>query len=104
MMFLIVNAKGVGALCAPIAFPVTNMTPTRAACTLIATPSLLVLATRHSPLATIQSPANTTRASKCASVDIAGLRPRSTALHSRILSTRITTTEIMKNAATAASR
>ena len=36
--------------------------------------------------------------------DVAGFRPRSTAVHSRKLSARITTTEIMKNAATAASR
>ena len=36
--------------------------------------------------------------------EITGFRPPSTAHHSRMLSARITTTETMKNAATAASR
>src|SRR5207248_10513685 len=51
-----------------------------------------------------QSPATATRGWNGASLDSAGLRPCRTAAHSRMLSARMTTTEIMKNAATPASR
>lgn len=51
-----------------------------------------------------QSPATATVASNGTSEDTVGLCPPSTATHSRMLSAKITTTEIMKNAATPASR